>query len=170
MTVTVGISIAIPEPHGEMLRDRRRSYGDPMADRIPSHITLAPPLEIEHDEVESIVARLGEVAAANAAFRVALLGTGSFRPVSPVVFVAVSEGIAQIELLARSLQDSLDAPAPDFPFHPHVTVAHNVPEEALDRALEDLKGFELHFEVAAFHLYVDDPDVGWVPTHTFPFG
>lgn len=170
MTITVGVSIAIPEPFGEALRDKRHSFGDAMADRIPSHITLAPPLLIDEAGIDALTADLRDVAQGFEPFTVSLLGTGTFRPISPVVFVAVSQGIAQIELMAESVRRSIDAPEPEFPFHPHVTVAHNVPEEALDRALDDLSDFRCTFEVDAIHLYVDDVDRGWVPTSHFPLG
>ena len=170
MTVTVGVSIAIPEPYGEFLREQRRAFGDLAADRIPSHITLAPPLVIEPHQTESLAEDLAELAQVCEPFRVRLLGTGTFRPVSPVVFVAISEGIAQIEMLAEGVLHAVEAPQADFPFHPHVTVAHNVDDEVLDLALRELRDFECEFEVNAIHLYVDDPESGWTPTHTFTFG
>ncbi|WP_286931273.1 MULTISPECIES: 2'-5' RNA ligase family protein [Aeromicrobium] len=170
MTITVGVSIAIPEPYGEDLRDKRRSFGDEMADRIPSHITLAPPLEVDDDGIASLTEDLRELTEVFSSFRVSLLGTGTFRPISPVVFVAVSEGIAQIETLAEGVRKAIGAPDPEFPFHPHVTIAHNVPDEALDAALNDLIDFRCSFEVDAIHLYVDDPEQGWLPTSTFPLG
>lgn len=170
MTVTVGVSIAIPEPYGELLRDKRRSYGDEMADRIPSHITLAPPLVVDETGIESLGEDLRELAEVFQPFTVRLLGTGTFRPISPVVFVAISEGIAQIETLAAGVVKAIGAPEPEFPFHPHVTVAHHLPEEELDLALEDLSDFRCTFDVDAIHLYVDDVDQGWVPTHRFELG
>src|SRR5690606_23881912 len=87
VTITVGISIAIPEPHGEALRDKRRSYGDLMADRIPSHITLAPPLLIDEAAVDAFGEDLHELAEVFEPFTVSLSGTGTFRPISPVVFI-----------------------------------------------------------------------------------
>ncbi|MCD9155289.1 2'-5' RNA ligase family protein [Aeromicrobium duanguangcaii] len=170
MTVTVGVSIAIPEPYGQTLRDKRRSYGDVMADRIPSHITLAPPLVVDESGMDDLGEDLRELTEFFRPFTVSLLGTGTFRPISPVVFVAVSQGIAQIETLAEGVRKAIGAPEPEFPFHPHVTVAHHVPDEALDTALEDLVDFRCTFEVEAIHLYVDEPETGWVPTSAFPLG
>ena len=171
MTVTVGVSIAVPEPFGELLRDRRRSFGDTMADRIPTHITLAPPLLVEEPgEIEAFAADLAELAEVYEPFTVSLLGTGTFRPISPVVFIAVSEGIAQIEVLAEGVRKAIGAPESEFPFHPHVTVAHNLEDAALDRAMTELRDFRASFVVDAIHLYVDDAERGWVPTHRFGLG
>ncbi|WP_313406053.1 2'-5' RNA ligase family protein [Aeromicrobium sp.] len=170
MTITVGVSIAIPEPHGEALRDKRRSYGDELADRIPSHITLAPPLLIDEAGIDELGEDLRELTDVFEPFTVSLLGTGTFRPISPVVFIAVSEGIAQIETLAEGVRKAIGAPDPEFPFHPHVTVAHNLEDASLDRALADLRDFRASFVVDAIHLYVDDAERGWVPTHRFGLG
>ncbi len=170
MTITVGVSIAIPEPHGEALRDKRRSYGDELADRIPSHITLAPPLLIDEAGIDELGEDLRELTEVFEPFTVSLLGTGTFRPISPVVFIAVSEGIAQIETLAEGVRKAIGAPDPEFPFHPHVTVAHNLEDASLDRALADLRDFRASFVVDAIHLYVDDAERGWVPTHRFGLG
>jgi 2'-5' RNA ligase len=48
-----------------------------------------------------------------------------------------------------------------FPFHPHVTVAHDVAEDALDLAYETLADYEASFEVDSFHLYVHGADGLW---------
>ena len=40
-----------------------------------------------------------------------------------------------------------------FPYHPHVTVAQDVPAEALDAVFEDLAGFAARFEVDGFTLF-----------------
>ena len=170
MTVTVGVSIAVPDPSGELLRDKRRSFGDAMADRIPSHITLAPPLLVEEDGIDAFAADLTELTEVYEPFTVSLLGTGTFRPISPVVFIAVSEGIAQIETLAEGVRKAIGAPVPEFPFHPHVTVAHNLDVPSLDRAMTELRDFRSSFVVDAIHLYVDDVERGWVPTHRFGLG
>ena len=67
-----------------------------------------------------------------------LSGTGTFRPVSPVVFVQVSRGIAHCEALERAVRSGPVERTLDFPYHPHVTVAHHLDEAALDRAFESL--------------------------------
>jgi 2'-5' RNA ligase len=110
------------------------------------------------------------VAADADAFKVHLRGTGTFRPVSPVVFVTVAEGISSCEQLASAVRRGpLDVEIA-FPYHPHVTVAHHLADDLLDRAFADLAGFECRFEVRDFHLYVHDEAAGWQPTRDFPLG
>jgi 2'-5' RNA ligase len=126
-----------------------------------------PPFEVDEAAVPDIERHLAEVAELNAAFRIHLRGTGTFRPVSPVVFVMLAEGISRCEQLAFSIRRGPLAADLQFPYHPHVTVAHHLADESLDRAFDDLASFECHFVVDHFSLYVHDDGAGWVPTRDF---
>jgi 2'-5' RNA ligase len=164
---TIGVAVAIPEPWASQLQDYRARLGDATASMIPTHITLVPPTDVDDAVFDDIEEHLAAVAATVDAFGVHLRGTGTFRPVSPVVFVAVVEGISQCEQLAGAVRRGpLDVDL-SFPYHPHVTVAHDLPDPALDRAFEELSGFDCRFEVDEFHLYVHDQREGWRPTRDF---
>jgi 2'-5' RNA ligase len=164
---TIGVAVAIPEPWATELQDYRTSVGDTMAATIPTHITLVPPTEVTDDELEKIEAHLGSAASDVPAFEVHLRGTGTFRPVSPVVFVSLVEGISQCEQLAAAVRRGPLAVDLAFPYHPHVTIAHDVAEGQLDRAFAELADFECAFDVDDFRLYVHDQERGWTPTRFF---
>lgn len=165
---TIGVAVAIPEPWGQQLQDYRLSLGDDTATRIPTHITLVPPTEITGAQLPAIESHLAEVAARMPAYTVHLRGTGTFRPVSPVVFVSLVEGISQTEQLAFAIrQGPLSTPLA-YPYHPHVTIAHHLPDEALDRAFIELTDFECTFQAREFHLYLHDEETGWAPNVDFP--
>jgi len=167
VTTTIGVAIAIPEPWGEQLQSYRVALGDGSAQGIPTHITLMPPTEVEESAVPGIEQHLAEASASNTAFRIRLRGTGTFRPVSPVVFVMVAEGISGCEQLAFSVRRGPLEVDLAFPYHPHVTVAHHLPDPQLDRAFDDLASFECSFTVDRFSLYVHDHLDGWAPTRHF---
>jgi 2'-5' RNA ligase len=97
-----------------------------------------------------------------------LSGTGTFRPVSPVVFVQVSLGIAQCEALERAVRSGPVDRSLEFPYHPHVTVAHHLDEDALDRAFTELGNFRCDFHVDAIDLYQHEEDGVWRPQQSFP--
>ena len=80
-----------------------------------------------------------------------LSGTGTFRPLSPVVFVQVVEGAEACARLQQQVRDSSGPVARElaFPYHPHVTVAHGISEEAMDHAFEALAEYERALET--FH-------------------
>jgi 2'-5' RNA ligase len=164
---TIGVAIAIPEPWATDLQAQRASFGDPQASAIPTHITLVPPTDVG-DELEAVEKHLTEVASQQSSFRLRLRGTATFRPVSPVVFIAVSEGISACELLAQAARSGPLEQGLTFPYHPHVTVAHHLDEEALDHAYETLADFDCTFEVTDFHLYQHGDDGLWRPASTYP--
>lgn len=163
---TIGVALPLPEPWAGRLQGYRAGLGDAGATRIPTHITLLPPLEVEGslDEVGAYLARAAEGVPA---FGVHLRGTGTFRPVSPVVFVNLVEGIGQCELLAAAVRSGPLVADLAFPYHPHVTVAHDLPADRLDRAFVELADFECEFEAGAFFLYEHDDASGWRPTREF---
>jgi 2'-5' RNA ligase len=165
---TIGVALAIPEPWAQDLQDYRASIGDTTASQIPTHVTLVPPVAVDAQALPGIERHLEVAATEVEGFRMRLRGTGTFRPVSPVVFVAVAEGISQCEALAEGVRRGPLDVALMFPYHPHVTVAHHLDDVVLDKAFEDLAGFECVFDVDGFHLYTHHPDLGWQATRDFP--
>ena len=101
---TIGVAIAIPEPWASELQDYRTSVGDTTATQIPTHITLVPPTEVPDADLQAVCAHLTEAASAVPRFDIHLRGTGTFRPVSPVVFVTLVEGISRCEVLADAVR------------------------------------------------------------------
>jgi len=167
MVTTIGVAVAVPDPWGKQLQDYRTRLGDASAEGIPTHITLMPPYLAEDEELPRIEQHLVEAAAQNSAFTIHLRGTGTFRPVSPVVFIVVVEGISGCEQLAFSIRRGPLATDLQFPYHPHVTVAQDLDDRCLDRAFADLAPFECAFTVEHFSLYKHDTRTGWHPTRDF---
>jgi 2'-5' RNA ligase len=118
-TVTIGVSIAVPEPHGSQLQQLRAGFGDAAAHGIPTHVTLLPPTWLQKQVRDAS---------------------------GPV---------------AREL---------NFPYHPHVTVAHGIAEEAMDRAFEELAGYEAQWPCTGFALYEQGSDGVWRKLREFAFG
>ncbi|WP_329335545.1 2'-5' RNA ligase family protein [Streptomyces sp. NBC_00663] len=171
-TVTIGVSIAVPEPHGSQLQQLRAGFGDAAAHGIPTHVTLLPPTEVDDDALPAIEAHLTEVAAAGRAFPMRLSGTGTFRPLSPVVFVQVAEGAEACTWLQKQVRDASGPVARElqFPYHPHVTVAHGIDEAAMDRAYEELADYEARWPCTGFALYEQGPDGVWRKLREYAFG
>ena len=164
---TIGVAIALPEPWASELQDYRAGLGDETATLIPPHITLVPPVELAEEQIEAAEAHLADVAADTPSFGIHLRGTGTFRPVSPVVFVSLVEGISQCEQLAIRVRSGPLAVPLQYPFHPHVTIAHHMPEDVMDQAFDELAGFDCTFEAGEFHLYRHDEENGWRPSRDF---
>jgi len=164
---TIGVAVAIPEPWASQLQEYRTSVGDEMAATIPTHITLVPPTDVDSEDLDAIVEHLESAAGRVGTFGVHLRGTGTFRPVSPVVFVSLAEGISQFEQLADVVRRGPLEVDLAFPYHPHVTIAHHLEDQTLDRAFAELADFEAKFDVEDFQLYEHDAALGWQPTRYF---
>lgn len=164
---TIGVSLSVPEPWGSHLQDFRVDNGDAQGASIPTHITLVPPLDLESERLPEVERHLADVAGATAAYRVHLRGSGTFRPVSPVVFLNLVEGISQTEQLAHRCRTGPLETELRYPYHPHVTVAHVDEDDLLDRAFDAMATFDCVFTANAFHLYVHDAEQGWAPTRDF---
>ncbi|UYQ63965.1 2'-5' RNA ligase family protein [Streptomyces peucetius] len=171
-TVTLGVSIAVPEPYGSLLQERRAGFGDPAAHGIPTHVTLLPPTEVDSSLLPAVEAHLEAVASAGRPFPMRLSGTGTFRPLSPVVFVQVVEGGAACSWLQKRVRDASGPLVRElqFPYHPHVTVAHGISEDAMDRAYEELAEYRAEWTCASFALYEQGADAVWRKLSTYTFG
>ncbi|MBB0246264.1 2'-5' RNA ligase family protein [Streptomyces alkaliphilus] len=154
-TVTLGVSLAVPEPHGSLLQQYRFGVGDTAASGIPTHVTLVPPTVVEVAARSAVEEYLAGIAASGRPFPMRLSGTDTFRPLSPVVFVRVVRGGTACGRLQERIRDPRGPLARElgFPYHPHVTVAHGIAEEAMDRAQRDLAGYEAEWTVPGFALY-----------------
>jgi 2'-5' RNA ligase len=166
----IGVAIGIPEPFRAELQGWRERLGDPNAALIIPHVTLLGPTVVPDRELPTIESHLTRVAAAGSPFRIRLRGSGSFRPLSPVVFVVLAMGISRCEGLEAGVRSGpLERPL-RFAYHPHVTVAHDIDDEGLDRAVEALAGYRAEFDVPGFSLYERGDDQVWRELRFFPFG
>jgi 2'-5' RNA ligase len=166
----ISVSIAVPAPFAGELQRLRASFGDPAARSIPTHVTLLSPTEIADDEGPEIHEHLQRVSDAQQPFTMLLRSTGTFRPISPVVFVQVAGGISACERIEQAIRTGLLKRDVPFYYHPHVTVAHNVDDGAMDRAFNELASYECSFEVRAFDLFEHGDDLVSRLVGTFGFG
>lgn len=164
----LGIAIEVPDPLGAVLTQWRVKVGDPLAHLIPPHVTLLPPTDVAGFEPADIHRHLEAVAVKHAPFQMHLAGTGSFRPVSQVVFVTVAEGISPCELLAADIRSGLLQRTLEFPYHPHVTIAHDVAPDMLDLAYQGLVEVDVRVDVDAFCAFSQDSTGRWVPAEAYP--
>lgn len=166
--MSLGVILGFPPGIAEELQRWRASFGDPMATVIPAHITLVTTTPTQ--DWEAAREHVREVARTQTPFMVTIAGTGSFRPVSPVVFINVEEGFEECVELHEKLQTGpLERELP-FAYHPHVTVAHDVAPESLDEAETVLKDYRATFPVVSMGLYEHDADGIWQLREEFDFG
>jgi 2'-5' RNA ligase len=167
-TTILGVVVPVPEPWAQLLVEWRGKVGDPQASLVPPHVTLLPPTEVAVADRPAITAHLAQVARRHPPFAVHLSGTGTFRPISEVVFVAVARGIADCELIATDVRTGPLARSLTFPYHPHVTVAHDVPTDMLDMAYAGLADLQAEFRVDSFTEFEQLPGGAWAVAREYP--
>ncbi|MDQ1710284.1 MAG: hypothetical protein QOG49_1669 [Frankiaceae bacterium] len=166
----IGVAIAVPEPYGAELAGWRAQFGDPQAGLVPTHITLLPPTAIASARLPVIEEHLRAIASDEEPFDVVLRGSGTFRPVSPVTFVPLASGISACERLEAKVRSGPLARELKFNYHPHVTVAHDIDDVALDKAFDELSFYEARFTARGFTLFEEGHDAAWRPIVQFVFG
>jgi 2'-5' RNA ligase len=166
--MSVGVILGFPPAIAKELQRWRASFGDPMAGVVPAHITLVTTTLT--DDWEATREHVRKVARSQSPFMVTISGTGTFRPVSPVVYINVEEGFDACVDLHRKLQTGpLERELP-FSYHPHVTIAHDVAPESLDEAETVLESYRATFPVVSMGLYEHDADGIWQLREELDFG
>lgn len=165
---SIGVAIGLPDPYAGVVRQTRINAADPLAHVIPPHVTLLPPTSIPAALLPQVGDHLEEAARTAEPFIMRLCGTGTFRPVSDVVFLNVVEGADSCSALAGRINRGVLAQRLRFDYHPHVTLAHDVEESSLDYAQDALCELDVRFAVAEFALYEYAADEVWRTIRVFP--
>jgi 8-oxo-dGTP pyrophosphatase MutT (NUDIX family)/2'-5' RNA ligase len=167
--VRLGVVAQLPEPLGIHVQAWRRALGDPTAGRVAPHLTLVPPQTVAERDLDRAAAQVERAAAAAVPFLVELDGAATFLPDAPVAYLAVREGGPALHALEVALQASpLDRRT--HPFHPHVTVLQDRPDERIEAAAAELAGFRAAFPVRELALMRQAPDKVWRPLATATVG
>lgn len=160
-TCVVGIVVRVPEPWGEDLTEWREGFGDPHADRMPAHITVLAPLRMSRLAFSRLADALHSRLAEVPAFEVTIGPVGSFRPVSPVVFLHAHAIADSLERLHDAVNEAAGSPPLRHPFHPHVTVAMDLPDPVLDAAAGALADYHAAWIVKGVSVFLRDSSGKW---------
>lgn len=151
--LVIGVAIEVPDPFGAELTAWRARFGDQREGGIPAHITVLPPTALHALALVDVEEHLLRAARPVSPFTVRLAGTGSFRPVSPVTFVSVTEGAEHCHELQRRVRTGPLMRDLSFEYHPHVTVAQELDDSRLDEAAGVLADWHCEFLVDHLTLY-----------------
>lgn len=164
---TLGVTIELPVEIRTELDEARQRYGT-HPDDWPSHVTILAPIEADDAVMDGVLDHLARVAERTRPIPMVLRGTGTFRPVSPVVFIAVADGISGCEQLEAAVRSGALGVEARFPYHPHVTLVHGVSEELMDLAFREMAGYEAAFLAASMALH-ENIDGRWRIIREFSF-
>ena len=166
-----GVAVTVPEPWSTTLQQAREDFGDPMASAIPPHVTLLPPTAIPPDDMDGVPRAPARGHGGRRAVRHGALGHRHVPARSRRWCSCRSRAASRTaRRWSGRCARGRSSRSLDFPYHPHVTVAHHLDEPALDRAFESLADFRCAFRVASVELYHHDDDGVWRVIDSFALG
>ncbi|HEX7276325.1 MAG TPA: 2'-5' RNA ligase family protein [Acidimicrobiales bacterium] len=165
----VGVVLLVPPPIDREIDALRRAVGDGTYGRVPAHLTLVPPVNVNDDRFDDALALLRQAAGAIRPFRVGLGGPATFLPDNPVLYLPVVAGADEVHAARdRVFRDPLARPL-TWPFVPHVTVADEISPARIVAAQEALSAFHVDIDFDRIHLLEEGPGRVWGPIADFPF-
>ncbi|PYI68464.1 2'-5' RNA ligase [Arthrobacter livingstonensis] len=155
---SLGVIITMPPALAAELGSWRESFAGADDGIVPAHITLVSGRA--RSSWGEAAEHVRKVARQASPFTISLRGTGTFIPVSPVVFLNLEQGAGQCRELHKELLDGPVEHVLNFEFHPHLTMAHDLDAATMARAKAEMAGFEAELEVTSIGLY-DYSQGGW---------
>lgn len=162
--------VLVPEPLAREVQGLRRACGDPALDRIPPHLTLVPPVNVNgYPLLTDTMRRLREASGAVQPFELAVGPVRSFAPDSATLYLEV-HGDDPARAALHRLREAVFRPPlhreVTFPFVPHVTLTEGVEQARLDAGVRALADFRAEMSVRSLHLLMEQRDesgVRWLP-------
>ena len=165
----LGVALLVPPPLDCEIDALRRAVGDGTFGRVPAHLTLVPPVNVNVSRMDDALRLLREAAAETRPFRVSLGAPTTFLPDNPVLYLPVTDGGEAIHALRdKVFRDPLARPL-TWPFVAHVTVADECSPERIVAAQEALAGYTTDMELDRVHLLQEGPGRIWGRVADFPF-
>jgi 2'-5' RNA ligase len=162
----LGVVLLVPEPWSTEVDGVRRALGDEALTRIPSHVTLVPPVNVRDEDLAEAFDLVHAAAADCPPLLLQLGPVTTFAPVNPVAYLAVTgDPVVLVHLIA--LKDALhagplDRPA-DHDFVPHVTVASDLSDDRLEASVVALSHYAADVTFERVHVLAEQPGHIWVP-------
>jgi 2'-5' RNA ligase len=164
----LGVALLVPPPIAIEVDGLRRACGDGALGRIPAHLTLVPPVNVNQVDLPAALARLRAAAAAvDGPITVTLGPVATFHPASPVLYLAVEEEGGRAGDIQR-LRDGVFQPPLErtltWPFVPHVTLADEIDPARIPAALVAMVDYRAAVSFGEITLLREaQPGRVWVP-------
>lgn len=166
----LGVVLLIPAPLARELDAFRRAVGDGTYGRVPVHLTLVPPVNVNTARLADASQVVREGAATFRPFVVHLGAPTTFLPANPVLYLPLAgEGRATVfALRERIFREPLARPL-SWPFVPHVTLADEADPERIAAAELALSDFTAEVTFERVHVLQEMPGRVWEPVADAPF-
>lgn len=149
----LGVALLLPPPHDREVDALRQACDDGALGRIPSHLTLVPPVNVREDAMADALRVLREAAASVIPFTLQLGPPATFLPDNPTLHLPASgPGRDALQILRdRVFTPPLKRPL-TWPFVPHVTLADEMAPDRITAAVAALAGYRTSVTFARVHL------------------
>ncbi|MBV9413271.1 MAG: GNAT family N-acetyltransferase [Acidimicrobiia bacterium] len=149
----LGVALLLPPPVDREVDALRLACDDGALGRIPSHLTLVPPVNVRDDAMPDALRVLREAAASVSPLTLQLGPPATFLPDNPTLYLSVT-GPGSDEL--RTLRDRVFVPPLErpltWPFVPHATIADEMEPDRITAAVEALAGYRTTVTFERVHL------------------
>jgi len=167
--VRLGVALLLPSPIAHEVDGLRRGLGDGGLGRIPAHLTLVPPVNVNVERLPAALAVLRSAAAATRPFTVATGAPATFLPDNPVIYLPVERGAPEaVALRDRVFRAPLSRDL-TWPFVPHITIADDAAPARIAAALVALADYRLETTFDRVHLLEQGAGRIWRPIADAPF-
>src|SRR5205823_220150 len=149
----LGVALLVPPPFDREVDALRLACDDGALGRIPSHLTLVPPVNVREDAMDDALRAVRSAAASTSPLLLQLGPPATFLPDNPTLFMTVSgPGLDGL----RALRDRVFTPPLErpltWPFVPHVTIADEMASDRIAAAVDALAGYQATVTFERVHL------------------
>jgi 2'-5' RNA ligase len=159
----LGVVALVPPPIDREVDAFRLALADPARERIPAHVTLVPPVNVELARVPEALGLLRRAASGGRPFDLELGPVASFAPESPTLYLACGAGSEALAVLRGALWSAPLARAVERAYVPHVTVCEQAPPGLLAAGPVALAAYRASVRVERIHLLRQGDDRCWRP-------
>lgn len=166
----LGVSLIVPEPYQSEIQGLRRALGHRSLDRIPPHITLVPPVNVNVEEIEDALNLLRKQAGSLVPLQLTIGPPSTFMPNAPVIKLDVSGMGLQslIDFRSKIIQPPLDR-LESRPFVPHVTLNDDSSLRQIEAMSEMIGRYAIESVFDSVYLMREYDDRIWREIADLPF-
>lgn len=161
--VRLGVALLVPPPFAEEVDGLRRALGDGSLGRIPAHLTLVPPVNVNRERLPAALRVLRDAARATRPFALSTGAPATFLPDNPVLYLPVDGGASDVTALRDRVFRAPLARAITWPFVPHVTIADEAAPERIAAAQVALADYRFPATFDRVHLLEQGEGRVWRP-------
>jgi 2'-5' RNA ligase len=159
----LGVVLLIPAPVAAEVDGLRRACGDRALERVPPHLTLVPPVNVNANDLDAAMNVVRSAAGASQLLKLFLGPAATFLPDTPVLYLAVDGDLDGLGRLRDRIGiGPLDRPQ-TWPFVPHVTLADGMEPFRAEAAVAAMAGYRASVTIEKVHVLEEGPDRFWRP-------